>query len=380
MSQKEVVCKILVSSPSDVQKEKSLVHKIAETINKSWGEYVGVRLDVLSYESSFRPGISDYSQNVINQQLGDNYDIYLGIFWSRFGTPTKEYNSGTEEEFERAYERHKSQNDAIEILFYFKTEKVPIDQINGSQIEKIKSFKKKIAKEKGVLYCEFVNSKAFKAMIYHHLSKIMQSYNDKENGRIKETVGEIIKGNEDGEIVIEDCLKLFELASKYINKYSEIIDNMTDDMTSLGSQTHESIDKINHVNQGGGDFNEIKRTLEDLADGIEKFEYNLSMKIPEMTDKFMYMVNYINKIIIVIDDFNISSEVKKRIKEGLEPLSKALKIVFKEMKRFDRKIIRLPRLTTKINIAKNKANRTLSKLLKEFEKEKRTIDSILKLL
>ena len=40
---------------------------------------------------------------LINDQIG-KYDIFLGVMWRRFGTPTGVAESGTEEEFRRALE------------------------------------------------------------------------------------------------------------------------------------------------------------------------------------------------------------------------------------------------------------------------------------
>ena len=38
-------------------------------------------------------------QQIINSQVSDEYDIFIGILWTRFGTPTERAGSGTEEEF-----------------------------------------------------------------------------------------------------------------------------------------------------------------------------------------------------------------------------------------------------------------------------------------
>ena len=50
---------------------------------------------------------------IINKQISDNYEIYLGIFWTKYGSPTDEYDSGVIEEFENAIKLNKK------IMFYF---------------------------------------------------------------------------------------------------------------------------------------------------------------------------------------------------------------------------------------------------------------------
>ena len=80
------------------------------------------------------------TQQIINQDFGDDYDIFIGIIWKKFGTKTEVAESGTEEEFLRALKRFEN-GENIQILFYFKSEPIPFDEINPEQILKIKNFK-----------------------------------------------------------------------------------------------------------------------------------------------------------------------------------------------------------------------------------------------
>lgn len=59
------------------------------------------------------------SQDVVNRQIGD-FDLFVGVMWKRFGSPTKRAESGTEEEFERAYATYKEFGKP-RIMFYFRT-------------------------------------------------------------------------------------------------------------------------------------------------------------------------------------------------------------------------------------------------------------------
>ncbi|MYD31374.1 MAG: DUF4062 domain-containing protein, partial [Nitrospira sp. SB0661_bin_20] len=64
-------------------------------------------MDVVRWETRTTPGFGKDPQDVINKQISDAYDIFIGIMWTRFGTPTPRAGSGTEEEFLRAYDRYK---------------------------------------------------------------------------------------------------------------------------------------------------------------------------------------------------------------------------------------------------------------------------------
>lgn len=77
------------------------------------------------------PQIGPGPQNVINKQMGE-YDIFVGIMWSRFGTPTDVASSGTEEEFRIAIKSWKDQRKPW-IAFYFCNR--PVNLRNEDQIQ-----------------------------------------------------------------------------------------------------------------------------------------------------------------------------------------------------------------------------------------------------
>lgn len=86
-------------------------------------------------------------QDRINRHLLSNCDIFIGILWTRFGSPPginqedKSYSSGTEEEF---YEAKKS-NKQIWIFFYDGMIKPSL--IDISQLEKVRKFRDILKKE-----------------------------------------------------------------------------------------------------------------------------------------------------------------------------------------------------------------------------------------
>ena len=64
----------------------------------------GLDLELVRWETHVRPGIAADAQAVVNPQIGP-YDLFIGILWNRFGTPTGRAESGTREEFDQAYAR-----------------------------------------------------------------------------------------------------------------------------------------------------------------------------------------------------------------------------------------------------------------------------------
>ena len=97
------------------------------------------------WETDTFPSIGKDAQSIINEQIGDDYDIFVGLMWTRFGTQTPRADSGTEEEFNLALEKLKKNPDGTRILFYFKDSSPELlSQIDLKQLEKVKEFKKQI--------------------------------------------------------------------------------------------------------------------------------------------------------------------------------------------------------------------------------------------
>src|SRR6185503_17165509 len=97
--------RVFVASPSDVSAERNALSSIVQEINQTVAAIApekGIRLELVRWETHASPA-AGRPQGVINDQIGE-YDIFVGIMWRRFGTPTAEAGSGTEEEFNRAYD------------------------------------------------------------------------------------------------------------------------------------------------------------------------------------------------------------------------------------------------------------------------------------
>jgi len=173
----DAILKIFVSSPSDVANEKSAVVDAIEETNRTWSDFLGVHMEAITWESHCRPSVGKDVQQVINGQLPD-YDIYLGILWQRFGTPTPRFGSGTEEEFEIAYKKYKENPADIGIMFYFKDEPIHPSKIDSAQLAKVQEFQKKLG-PKGILYWGFEAIGEFRQLVRIHLSKELQKRTSK---------------------------------------------------------------------------------------------------------------------------------------------------------------------------------------------------------
>jgi hypothetical protein len=150
--------RIVLSSPSDAIPLRRRITSHIDKISRQTQNGYNVCFDVISSERGIRGGIAAYPQAVIDAQLAE-CDMYLGVMWTRVGTPTKKFASGTIEEFEvmldhwkkRRRKKPKRRTDPVEIRFYFLDKARKPSALSPVQIKGVKEFMKRLT-QTGVLY------------------------------------------------------------------------------------------------------------------------------------------------------------------------------------------------------------------------------------
>ena len=184
------LCKIFLASPSDTDQERKIVIDVAAELSDTVCKALNVSLELLTWEYSTYPSIGKYPQDVINEQIGNDYDLFIGLMWKKFGTPTEKASSATEEEYNRALESYKKGGPCKNIMFYFKTSNISMDD-DLEQLQKVKAFKKKIAVEDGVYYSIITDRTKFAKDLRHHLSNCLLHLYQSQNNDNYQSITEI---------------------------------------------------------------------------------------------------------------------------------------------------------------------------------------------
>ena len=161
--------RIFVASPTDTEDQRSAVALVVDELRRSIGNHHGFELEVVRWETHVAPGIGDDSQEVINQSIGE-YDVFIGIMWKRFGTPTRRAESGTAEEFRRAYALNR-QHGRPKVMFYFRISPFYVENLEDwAQFGEVLRFRKEVS-ELGVLFSEFDEPLQFERSVREHLTQ-----------------------------------------------------------------------------------------------------------------------------------------------------------------------------------------------------------------
>jgi len=168
MSFKAEVYKVLISSPSDIDKEKNIIRNLIIDWNAVNSYEKNIVLLPISWETDTTPEVGDSPQEIINKQLLEKSDLLIALFWTRIGTPTENYISGTVEEIEKHIKAGKP------AMIYFSKKDIDPDQFDNDQYEKLKSIKNKYS-DRGI-YHEYTDTDDFEKKFKKHLDmKIIRS-------------------------------------------------------------------------------------------------------------------------------------------------------------------------------------------------------------
>jgi hypothetical protein len=176
---------VFVASPSDVQKERNLLADVINDINEINGAPLGYELDLWRYEDNAYPS-ANKPQELINNIIKP-YQIFIGIMWKRFGTPTSNAESGTQEEYNIAYEAWQKKQ-VEDVMFYFsKRPFSPVTVEETEQMGKVLRFKNELNGKS--LIWEYTGPNDFKEKILKHLCVLMNNVLKRKN-KMKEAKAE----------------------------------------------------------------------------------------------------------------------------------------------------------------------------------------------
>ncbi|MEE8575035.1 MAG: DUF4062 domain-containing protein, partial [Thermodesulfobacteriota bacterium] len=160
-------CKIFIASPGELAEERKLFPDIIDHLNKMMRSRLGrCILEPVGWEDAL-PG-AGRPQELINEDVR-NCDIFVMLLWKKWGTPTGEYTSGTEEEYNIAMERFDETKEP-HILLYFRTPPDVMMGDPGDDLKKVLEFRATVEAEKKCLFTEYTGPGKWKELLMIHIS------------------------------------------------------------------------------------------------------------------------------------------------------------------------------------------------------------------
>ena len=376
--------RVFIASPADVQEERDAVERVIEKVTLSVaGLDPPVRLRAIRWETAVQPAIGGDSQAIVNSQLAGEYEVFIGILWMHFGTPTPRSNSGTLEEFEAAVARHKEDSSSVSVMFYFKdTPRAPMD-IDTEQLQKVQEFREKY-KEDGI-YGTFTDTGNFKETLQIHLTRLAIGWRKGER-QIDATHlwNPVVTANEaeddSGESHIDPLpppgsddvpgfLDLLEEGDQAFVEGTVVLKRLEKHILELGKKAARCTEDLNATDDGFGNINlsKSKKIINFLADDVERIATGIQAEIVPFKNTYGKGIRAHGQAANLLSDFGGSTA------EQLERAISITSTLEREISKAQAALLGLknglaatPRVTSKYNKAKKKILEVLAELDREM--------------
>jgi len=177
--------RIFVASPGDVQAERERLQKIIQQMNRSTARRLNLVLDLIRWETHSIPDMGRPQQVILEQLTKFDWDIFIGILWLRFGTPSgaannetgEDFESGTEEEFTFARSLRKVNENGWPKIMMYRCGRPPAEMFSfdAQQSLKVADFFNEFRADGAHpgLVCHYMSVNDFEDTIREHLDNVL---------------------------------------------------------------------------------------------------------------------------------------------------------------------------------------------------------------
>lgn len=153
---------LLISCPGDISEYLGVLKESVESFNRVFGTLNNIEVVTKHWSTDSYPESGDKPQELLNKQFVRDCDAAVAIFWTRFGTPTDKYGSGTEEEIEEMLSVGK------QVFMYFLDAPINPSEVDMEQYRKVLNFRDKYT-DRGI-YAVVKDKHDFQRQFTNHLS------------------------------------------------------------------------------------------------------------------------------------------------------------------------------------------------------------------
>ena len=365
--------KIFLASPNDLQSERELIDEVIQELNLTFGRQKNVILELIKWETHSAPGISnEHPQQIITSDLGQDYDLFIGLLWKSFGSPTDKADSGTEEEFLGAYQKYQKDEKSMQILFYFKNKEVsPLDLV-PEDLRKIKNFKTELGSNKKTLYWEYKESSELMKFLRIHvplrISELLEDH--QEQIKVSKTPTDLQKM--DNNEIIEDELGFVDYLDLVEENFEDArlsLEKIGESTIWVGEQLKTKTSEINALTLNGNQPSrkDLKDIFKRTAKILDNFGNRIKPEIPIYKENFEKGVEAFSRLVnITANDLNIDEDEAQETKDSLKYLVEEICSGIESMKEFLQAINNLPRMSKDLNKSKFRVAEILGDFLESM--------------
>ncbi|HET8772461.1 MAG TPA: DUF4062 domain-containing protein [Thermoanaerobaculia bacterium] len=138
--------RLILVSPNDVADERDAVTEAVRELNEGMAHVLSLQLEVGRWETDTYPGFHlEGPQGLIDELLKiEDSDILVGIFGTRFGTPTQQAGSGTEHEIRTALASWRATRCPHVMVYFREVAFEPRDAAAAEQWARVQAFRREL--------------------------------------------------------------------------------------------------------------------------------------------------------------------------------------------------------------------------------------------
>jgi hypothetical protein len=310
-------------------------------------------------------------QSIINDQVGEDYDIFIGILWSRFGTPTPRALSGTAEEFNRAVSR--IQNGRPDVMIYFKDAPIAPSKIDVQQLNNVFEFRQSLAESD--LFSVFEDSLGFQSSLRAHLSTLAQKYSRLRDVHTTLDVSDETKSETlDGP---DDDLGYFDYLDVFQSRMGEAITTL-DVIAAATTKVGDQIQLRVKETYPGMDVKIVKKIVKIVAEDMNVYTEVLRNNLPLLTSSRNAFMDALTSALALYDEFVTGDRGGLNgTRSGLASLSLVVSTSTAQVETFKSVVDAIPRMSSDLNKAKHGLSGQLELVVLEFKNIVQTNQNII---
>lgn len=175
---------LLISCPGDIKEEIEVINKVVQKFNDQFSDTLGISIRTRHWSKNSYPQSGGKPQALLNEQFVKKCDAAVALFWTRFGTPTDEYGSGTEEEIEIMLDAGK------QVFLYFSEKPISPSKIDSEGYKKVQALKQKY----NGIYFSYSTVEKFERSFYAHLTQYFLSVRKVADTKIQRKSQLVLRG------------------------------------------------------------------------------------------------------------------------------------------------------------------------------------------
>lgn len=195
---------LLISCPSDIKDEIDIINRTVQKFNDQFSDTLGISIRTRHWSKNSYPQSGGRPQALLNEQFVKKCDAAVAVFWTRFGTPTNEYGSGTEEEIEIML------NAGKQVFLYFCEKPIAPSEMDSEGYKKVQDLKQKY----NGIYFSYYTAEEFESSFYAHLTQHFLSVKAVADARLQRKSQLVLRGiDENGKLCESPTVFDFKLNS-----------------------------------------------------------------------------------------------------------------------------------------------------------------------